>query len=256
MNRNFLATHWPHLMLGILLLMPLSSSLAQMDDFDPWERYNRAMFEFNQEVDRIILEPTARVYQKIVPDIISRGVSNFFSNIGDVHVIANDLLQLRFDQALRNTTRLVYNTTFGMLGFVDVATHMELPKTRNDFGLTLGRWGVGNGYYLVLPLLGPTTTRDVWTLPVDGYLLNPIFHLDSTSTEWALTGLFVVDTRASVLEAGRLLDEAALDPYLFQRDAFLQRRLYLLHEGNPPAEDFDFDFEDDEFEDLPDAAEP
>ncbi len=248
MNRNSLAAPWLHLALGILLLMPCSITLAQTDDFDPWERYNRAMFEFNQQVDKAILEPTARTYRRIVPRFITQRVGNFFSNIGDVHVIANDLLQLRFDQAVRNTSRLVYNTTFGVLGLFDVAHYMELPKARNDFGLTLGRWGVGSGYYLVLPLLGPTTTRDVWAYPVDGYYLNPIFHLDSTSTEWALSALFVIDTRASLLETGRLLDEAALDPYLFQRDAFLQRRISMLYDGDPPPLDFDFDFEDDDSE--------
>ena len=135
------------------------------------------MFSINRSIDENVLKPIAKGYKRVTPQLVDRGVSNFFSNLGDVVVIANDLMQLKFDQALSDTNRFAINSTFGMLGVFDLATPMGLPKHDEDFGQTLGYWGVGEGYFFMLPLLGPTTTRDVWGLPVDA-LFNPINYVD------------------------------------------------------------------------------
>ena len=238
------------LLLALLLALLCGIPMAQAEfeeTQDRFERFNRTMFTFNDRLDRAVLAPLARGYETITPRPVNNAVSNFFSNLAQVHVIANDLLQLEFEQALRSTTRLVYNTTFGIGGLFDVATHMELPKTRQDFGQTLARWGVGEGHYLVLPVFGPSTTRDMWRVPVDSWVLNPTRYVDSSTLRWGLRGLNIVDTRAGLLQAGRLLDEAALDPYSFQREAFLQRRRVLIlgEEAMQPRFDFDFDDDDD-----------
>lgn len=239
------------LLLSVLFVLPVAQAEFE-ETHDRFERFNRTMFTFNERLDQAVLAPLARGYQRITPQPVDTAISNFFNNLGDVFVIANDLLQLEFGQALRNTTRLTYNTTFGIGGLFDVAAYMELPRSRNDFGRTLARWGVGEGYYIVLPVFGPSTTRDMWSLPLDGYLLDPVTYIDPAGLRWSLRGLNAIDTRAGLLGASRLLDEAALDPYSFQREAYLQRRraLILGEEAMQPSFDFDFD-DDDDFEDEP-----
>lgn len=236
-------------LLAILLLVPTLPAWAQFDETDPLERYNRAMFEFNRKLDEQVLRPIAETYRDITPDVVETGVSNFFSNLRNISTIANNLLQFKFEQAFQDTGRFIFNSSFGLLGLIDIATPMGLPSSNEDFGQTLGYWGVGQGYYLVLPVLGPNTTRDVFSLAVDRQLLSPLAYVDPLGAEIALRTGEVIDARARLLGSDRLLDEAALDAYLFQRDAYLQRRLNLVHDGNPPATDFDFDFEDDDFED-------
>jgi phospholipid-binding lipoprotein MlaA len=234
-----------------------STETIMRTDTDPFEPYNRVMFQVNDTLDKAVIKPIARGYDYVMPDLLDRGVTNFFSNINDVVVLANALMQLKLQQAVMDFSRIVYNTTFGLLGFFDVATHMGLPKHNEDFGQTLGFWGVGEGYYLVLPLLGPSTTRDVWRVPADYLTLNPINDLFSTTTRLGMRGLEIIDIRANLLRVERAFAGVQIDPYSFQRQAFLQNRRNLVYDGNPPQLELDFeDFED--MEDLePDMpAEP
>lgn len=235
-----------------------------VDERDPWEGFNRSIYKFNDAVDKAVLTPVAEAYQDVVPDPVDKGITNFFGNLGDVGVLLNDLLQLKLEQAASDFSRITFNTTFGLLGLFDVATPMGLPKHDEDFGQTLGYWGVGSGPYLVLPILGPSTLRDGLARPVD-YIASPQqYAVSDTGAEWALAGVNAVDTRADLLGASRLIEQAALDPYVFMRDAYLQRRASQVQDGavteefDPLDDDF-FDEIDEETEatsepDEPDAA--
>ena len=243
---------------GVLLALLLASGCASTAETgtsnDPLESYNRVMFDINNRIDKAVLKPVAQGYQTITPQPVNDSVSNFFSNLGDVVVLANDLLQLKFEQAAMDTSRIVYNSTFGVLGMFDVASSMDLPKHNEDFGQTLGYWGVGEGYYLVLPLLGHSTTRDAPALIPDA-LIAPLSQVQSPTQEIMRT-VDVIDTRAGLLRVERAFSDAALDPYAFQREAYLQRRRSLVHDGNPPRPAFDDEFEDrppfdDEYDDRP-----
>lgn len=213
---------------------------------DPLERYNRAIFEFNETMDRAVLKPVAKGYNWIMPDALSTGVTNFFNNLDDIVVFANSLLQLKFHQAVSTSARIVWNTTLGLLGFIDVATHFDLPKYNEDFGQTLAFWGVDSGPYFVLPFLGPSTVRDGLSVPVDWVLFDPVFQ--DRELNVTLTALVIryTDKRAGLLKAGDIIDATAPDKYAFLRDAFLQRRQYLIHDGAPPDDEFS---EDELFED-------
>lgn len=210
-------------------------------DSDPLESYNRAMFTFNDKVDKVILKPVAQAYQAVLPDLVIASVTNFFNNLDDVIVLFNDLLQLKFHQAAMDNSRLVFNTTFGVLGLFDVASHMNLPKNNEDFGQTLGFWGVGEGYYIVLPFLGPSTVRDTvgW---VGDTIVDPLtWGPDSDTARWSLWGLSAVNQRAGLLRFERAFAAAQIDPYSFQRSAYLQQRRNLVYDGNPPKPDFKLD---------------
>ena len=215
------------------------------DPNDPLERYNRAMYKFNDKFDQYLLKPVARGYDKITPTPVQKGVSNFFSNLDDVIVIVNDLLQLKFSQFASDTARLVVNSTLGLLGLIDWATDMGLEKHNEDFGQTMGYWGMPAGPYFILPFLGPSTIRDTGGLYVDTDYLDPIYRrVDEDfpppnrdgEAAWSMTVVKAVDTRAKLLKAESIMDEAALDPYVFLREAYLQRRKYLVYDGNPPKE--------------------
>lgn len=209
---------------------------------DPLEGYNRAMYSFNDAVDTAVLKPVAKGYDAVVPDPISQGVSNFFSNLNDITVIINDLLQGKFAQAGRDTHRFVVNTTVGVGGIFDVASLSGLHKNNEDFGQTLGVWGAEPGAYIVLPFFGPRNVRDSFGL-IGDIFTDPVTYVDHDETRWALIGTRVIDTRANLLKAEKVLDEAALDEYTYVRDAYMQRRQSLVYDGNPPEEDFDV-FED------------
>lgn len=245
--------------LSLLLLCLAASGCASVqgpsEKKDPFEGFNRAMFKFNDGVDRHLLKPVAKGYEKVMPKPVNEGVSNVFSNLDDVIVIINDLLQLKLSQGLSDLGRITFNSTFGLLGIFDVATPMGLPKHNEDFGQTLGRWGVGSGPYLVLPLLGPSSLRDGPGTLAD-WQVDPIAHIDDDNERWGVIALKAVDTRAGLLRASRILDTAALDRYTFLRDAYLQRRLNLVYDGNPPESELDeFDpFAGEEFDPL--AEEP
>ncbi len=210
------------------------------ENHDPFESYNRSIHNFNQDFDRAVATPVAQTYQDVMPNWADKGVTNFFGNLDDVLVLANDLLQLKFQQAASDTARIFFNTTIGLLGFIDVASHMDLPKHNEDFGQTLGYWGVPSGPYFVLPFLGPSSIRDTAGMSVDYAYFDPVVqnvqHVNSRS---ALFLTDFVDTRADYLSASRLLESAALDPYIFVREAYLQRRQYYVYDGDPPIDDFD-----------------
>lgn len=242
--------------LFIFCSVTLGSGCATLDGppnpDDPLESYNRAMFSFNETMDKAVLKPVAKGYNWIMPDFASTGVTNFFNNLDDIVVFFNSLLQLKFHEAVSTSARLVWNTTIGLLGFIDVATHMELPKLNEDFGQTLAFWGVDSGPYFVLPFLGPSTVRDGLSVPVDWVLFDPVFQDKELKVTLSLLVVRYTDKRAGLLTATNIIDETAPDKYAFIRDAFLQRREYLIHDGNPPDTDMSDEelFSDDDlFED-------
>lgn len=204
------------------------------DAHDPWERFNRGMYTFNDKVDRAVLKPVAKGYRAITPNAVEKGISNFFGNLGEIRVIANDILQLKLVRALSDTSRFVVNSTIGIAGLFDVATHMGLDKHDEDFGQTLGRWGAGTGPYLVLPFFGPSSVRDGIGL-VGDYQIDPIGEVDDRDKRNALYAVSIIDNRAQLLEAGEILDEAAFDPYIFLREAYFQRRRNQVYDGAPPV---------------------
>jgi phospholipid-binding lipoprotein MlaA len=229
------------------VLAGCASVPGEPDPRDPWEGFNRGVHAFNTDFDNKLFKPLAEQYVRTVPQPARTGVSNFFSNLGDIVVLTNDLLQLKFHQAASDFLRLLWNTTAGIGGLIDVATPMGLPKHKEDFGQTLGYWGVGPGPYLVLPFLGPSSLRDGAGLAVDYFQVNPIHDIKDEGTRYAVLGLELLNTRANLLHTTRLLEQGALDPYLFMRDAYLQMRENLVYDGNPPPPEFDFDlFDDDE----------
>jgi phospholipid-binding lipoprotein MlaA len=203
---------------------------------DPFEPFNRGVSRFNDGVDKAVLVPVATAYQGVLPSMVRTGVGNFFNNIGDVWSLANNVAQLKVQNSAETFMRLNVNTFFGLGGLLDVATEAGIPRHEEDFGQTLGHWGVGAGPYVVLPLLGSSTLRDTAAKPLD-YWGDPVGHIDDVAWRNSLTVLRVIDTRAQFLRAGRLLEDAALDKYSFTRDAFLQHRRSEVYDGNPPDDD-------------------
>ena len=200
---------------------------------DPWENWNRKVFNFNESVDDAILKPVATVYADVVPQPVRRGVSNFFSNFADAWSAVNNMLQGKFALGLEDATRVGANTLFGLFGILDVASEMGLDHHYEDFGQTLGRYGVGAGAYVVLPILGPSTVRDTAALPLDRLATPPAFF-DGTATQLGLGFLQILNTRSNLLGATRVIDDIALDKYTFVRDAYLQRRRSLVFDGEVP----------------------
>lgn len=222
------------LLLGTSSLLTSCASVSAPDKRDPWESFNRSIYAFNDGFDRAIARPVARTYKNYTPNAVQSGVSNFFSNLDDVLVIVNDLLQFKFQQAAQDFGRFTFNSTFGLLGLIDVSSHMGLPKHNEDFGLTLAAWGVGNGPYVVLPFLGPSTVRDSTGLVADGYI-DPVYAISDKQARWSAIILRAVDTRASLLEATRLMEQSGIDPYVFMRNAYLQHRDSLAGNSQPAA---------------------
>lgn len=220
---------------SVLVLTGLLSGCAHQNARDPLEPLNRGIYAFNDAVDTVVMKPVATGYRAILPQFVRTGVSNFFSNLDDVTVIVNGILQLKIPQALSDTGRLLINTTIGVLGLVDVATHLGLEKHNEDFGQTLGYWGVGNGPYLVLPFFGPSSFRDGVGRWVD-MKTDPVRWEDHIRTRNQFLVLRAVNTRANLLDSEKVLDAAAIDRYAFLRDAYLQRRRSLVYDGNPPPE--------------------
>jgi len=209
---------------------------------DPLEGLNRTVFKVNDTVDTYALKPVAKGYKWAVPQPVRSSVTNFFSNIGDVYVAANELLQLKIADGVGDIMRVVINTVFGVGGLFDVATLAQLPKHSADFGVTLGHYGVPSGPYLVLPLLGPSTVRDATGLIVD-YYGNPLSYVNPSSVSWALYGLNLVNTRANLLTTVDVLSAAAIDKYSFIRNAYLQRRRFLISgtDGSDGVPNYDED---------------
>jgi phospholipid-binding lipoprotein MlaA len=190
---------------------------------DPFEPFNRKMMEFNEGVDAVALKPAATFYRDVVPPMARTGVHNFFSNLTDVWSGVNSALQFKLHNAGENFLRFGVNTIFGFAGVLDVASELNIERHREDFGQTLGRWGIPAGPYLMLPLFGPSTVRDAVALAVDGKA-NPMHYANDWEVRWSLYLLRAVDARANLLRVTSVLGEAALDKYSFTRDAYLQRR--------------------------------
>lgn len=200
---------------------------------DPIEGFNRSMFGFNEAVDENVLKPVATGYKNVVPSPARTGITNFYNNFEDAWSAVNSLLQLKFEHAASNTMRVLVNTTLGLGGLLDWGTEMRLQRYNEDLGQTLGYWGMGEGPYVVWPLLGPSTVRDSVALPVD-LAAGPGLLIDSTPVAIGVTALNVVNTRANLLDSSALLDDIVLDKYIFVRDGFLQRRRSQVYDGNPP----------------------
>lgn len=226
------------LVLAALTLGGCASVPANPDD--PLERFNRAMFSFNEGVDKAVLKPAAEVYETITPRVVRNGVGNFLGNLGDPWIAVNNILQGKVADGVSDLTRFVVNSTLGLLGVLDVATEMGLNKNDEDFGQTLAVWGVGEGPFVVLPLFGPSTTRDAVALPVDwqGTLIATIDHVPTRNQLYALRA---VHRRYELLGAEKTLEEGSLDKYAFMRDFHLQQRRYRVRDGDVPLEYEDFD---------------
>jgi len=205
------------------------------DPRDPLESVNRGVLAFNDAADKVVFKPAARLYRKVTPRGLRDMVRNVFNNLEDLAIGANNLLQGKPEAAASDVMRFAVNTSFGLLGVIDWASPMGLEKHNEDFGQTLARWGVGDGPYLVLPILGPSTTRDAAALPVD-YNLDPVSNHRPVSESNAMSVARIVQRRTDLLEASRTLEEASLDRYVFLRESYLQRRRSLVYDGRPPRE--------------------
>ena len=201
---------------------------------DPWENWNRKVFAFNESLDENVLKPVATGYARIVPQLVRRGVDNFFANAADAWSAVNNVLQGKPEPAFQDVVRVTTNTVIGFFGILDVASEFGLEHHYEDFGQTLGRWGFGPGAYVVWPLLGPSTVRDSIALPLDRWLVSPAVVINDGRLQGGITVLQIINTRANLLGASKLLDEIALDKYSFLRDAYLQRRRSLVFDGDAP----------------------
>jgi phospholipid-binding lipoprotein MlaA len=216
------------------------STMRSPDPRDPWEGLNRATYEFNDGFDKALLKPVAEGYRFVLPTPARTAVTNFFANLKDPWIALNQLMQGKPRLAIDDLGRFVWNSTFGLLGLIDVASDMGLPKHNEDFGQTLAVWGADFGPYLVLPILGPSSVRDGVGLIPDAYAYLPwqipkwADFEHRVTWQWSLTGLDLVQTRANLLDASDILEEAALDRYAFLRNAYFQRRRYLIYDGDPP----------------------
>ena len=203
---------------------------------DPWEPFNRSVFEFNEGLDKYLLKPVVAAYRFILPEIVREGIYNFFSNYSDIYTALQNLLQGKPDYAFNDLMRVAVNTIFGLGGLMDVATPGGLEKHKEDWGQTFGVWGVPSGPYVVLPFFGPSTVRDTFGTAADletDYLFK---YIPDVGLRNSITGLRVINARNTFYEAGDLLDGAALDKYSFIRDAYLQRREYQINEGRNDEE--------------------
>jgi len=232
--------------LGLLSLTLFAGCASAKNPRDPLEPLNRAVYQFNDGLDKAVMKPIATVYREVLPDFMRTGVTNFFNNLYDILTALNGLLQGKIADAASDVGRIAVNTTIGIAGLFDVATEIGLEKHKEDFGQTLGRWGIGAGPYLQIPFFGPSSFRDAVGTFAD-FKIDPIRWIwrDHIATRNSLWGLYFVNLRASLLDSTKILEEAALDPYEFQRDAYLQRRRNLVYDGNPPSEK-----EDDEMPEL------
>jgi phospholipid-binding lipoprotein MlaA len=233
--------------LCLLALLGGLVGCASTDPRDPLEGVNRVVYAFNDGLDRALVKPVAKGYRAITPEPVDQGVTNFFSNLDDVGSAVNNLLQFKLARAASDVGRVAINSTIGILGFIDVASHLKLEKYGEDFGQTLGYWGIGPGPYLVLPFFGPRNVRDTLGLVADSYLdpVNYAAHDDwpeywkydiDKDWQYGLKVLKFVDTRADMLGASEVLEVAAIDPYTFVRDAYLQQRASLVADGQVSAD--------------------
>jgi phospholipid-binding lipoprotein MlaA len=224
MNNKFVSSFKVLLLITSMLFLSACATTGALDERDPWEGFNRGVFSFNETMDDFIFEPVGKVYDFITPDVIDDGVSNFFSNLGLLSVIANDILQLKFDQAANDTVRLFINSTIGLLGFFDVAGEGNLHSSEEDFGQTMAHWGMGPGPYLVVPFFGPATVRDSVGFAVDRTVFSPIAYVDDDEARAGLLALEYVDFKSDILSTTNLIGEASLDEYDFIKNAYFEKR--------------------------------
>lgn len=225
--------------LFLLLALALGGcASAHHNPKDPFESFNRGVYQFNDAVDKAVLKPVAQGYNAVLPSPARTAVTNFFSNLDDVTVILNDVLQLKIVQGITDCERVIFNSTFGIFGLIDVSTSMKLEKHDEDFGQTLGYWGIGSGPYLVLPFFGPSSVRDGIGLYADSKssMLRRVDHIPTRNELYAAT---TINARANMMDEEKILDEASIDRYSFLRDAYLQHRQSKVYDGNPPREKFD-----------------
>jgi phospholipid-binding lipoprotein MlaA len=225
-------------LLAIALLAGCSIAKPRTDD--PYEKMNRKVYAFNNSLDQAVIRPVAVGYRKVTSPTVRRCMTDFFTNIRLPITVANDLLQARPKQALQGSSRFLVNLTLGIGGFFDPASQLGIPLDDTDFGVTLARWGVPDGPFLMVPLFGPTTGRDFWQVPVDGYFFDPISYFSRNNSykygqEYLPELMYLVTIRASAIDAESFLN-SAYDPYAFIRDAYRQQRIYKIYDGNPPEE--------------------
>ena len=225
-------------LLIIILLIFQVSGCATHTNQDPLESFNRAIYKFNDVADDTILKPVSKGYKNIAPKFVVKGINNFFNNIRDVVTVINELLQGKIEYAANDTGRVLINSTIGLLGFIDVHSINGGERRKEDFGQTLGHWGVGQGAYLVLPFLGPSTTRDAVGFITDTLAFDPISYINNVRGRNQVRILQFIDARTELLNASSIMDEASLDPYAFQRDAYLQYREALVNDK--PSGDIDY----------------
>jgi phospholipid-binding lipoprotein MlaA len=233
------------LLVGVVSLSSACTTMRAPSDSDPLEGLNRTVDGFNQVVDKAVVKPLAQGYDKVTPPEVKTVIGNFFSNLDDISVAVNNLLQGKPKAAGSDITRFALNTTIGIVGLADVATELGFQKHDEDFGQTLGVWGMGSGPYLVLPLLGPSTLRDAPARFVDAPL-DPLYHYDDVRVRNSLLVVNVVNTRARLLPATDLVERIALDQYAFVRDAYLKRRASLIRDGAPDPDEQVYDDYDNE----------
>lgn len=224
----------------VLLLVSATAGCAHNSPRDPLEPVNRVVYTFNDALDTTVIKPIATGYRAVLPSFARTGIGNFFSNLEDITVVINGILQLKLPQAFSDAGRFLINSTIGILGFFDVGTHFGLEKHNEDFGQTLGYWGIGSGPYLVMPVIGPSSLRDAVGRWVDTFS-DVVWHEDHIRTRNQLVATRGVSDRARLLESEKILEAAAIDRYTFIRDAYLQRRRNLVYDGNPPPEPDDYD---------------
>ena len=203
---------------------------------DPWEGFNRSMFSFNEGLDRAVIKPVAKGYEAIVPTPINNIITNFFNNIDDLMIAVNNLLQGKIKESVSDLSRVVLNSTLGIGGLIDVATGMTFEKHEEDFGQTFARWGFGEGAYVVLPVFGSRTVRDTFGLAAD-LPLDPVTWVRPDGLSLSMVGVRQIDARADLLSTEKVVEAGAIDKYSYLRDAYLQRRQYLIYDGQPPREE-------------------
>ncbi|WP_257900136.1 MlaA family lipoprotein [Marinobacter sp. F4206] len=214
---------------------PAPAGSTPVNPTDPYENWNRKVFRFNETIDQWFLKPVAQTYRTFTPTIVDRGITNFFNNLQEIRNLANSLLQLKGESAVVAAGRFTYNTVFGLAGFFDVATAFDLPERPEDFGQTLGYWGAGSGPYLMLPILGPSSPRHFGGLATDLFVLPSLWdNVDSPENYYA-RGVQIVDVRADLIPAEGFISG---DSYIFVRNAFLQRREFLINDGQPVEDPF------------------
>jgi phospholipid-binding lipoprotein MlaA len=225
-------------LLSALLALMVTGCATQANK-DPLEGLNRGVYKFNDVTDKVVLKPVAKVYKTVTPSPIRKGFNNFFNNLGSLTTVLNDLLQLKFANAFTDSGRFIINSTFGLAGFIDLASMDNIPNHKEDFGQTLGHWGVGSGAYLVLPILGPSSVRDTTGFVFDSATTDPLrytHNIGEVRLHNQLRAAQIIDKRTELLDAKDIIDNASLDPYAFTRDAYLQRRASDVQDGLVPAD--------------------